>query len=255
MADAVRPLVALQDSHTRLVQMVGHFRPEDLTTMSYASEWTIADVLSHLGSGAEISLLRLEASAKGEDPPGRDAAQPVWDRWNAKSPEAKTADAIAIDAAFLQQLTDLDDEARAAFHVAMGPMTMDFDAFVSSRLSEHTLHSWDIAVALDPKATLPREGAALVFPNVSRIMRFAGRPVEPYRTLHIHTTEPDADLTLDIAEGGVTLAPSESSARPDLTLPTEAFVRLVYGRLDPDHTPAGAEAPELDQLRQVFPGI
>ncbi len=30
---------------------------------------------------------------------------------------------------------------------------------------------------------------------------------------------------------------------------------LVYGRLDPDHTPAGIEGPVLDELRVMFPGF
>jgi hypothetical protein len=34
-------------------------------------------------------------------------------------------------------------------------------------------------------------------------------------------------------------------------------VRLVYGRLDPDHTPASVEARgiDLDLLRSTFPGV
>jgi hypothetical protein len=39
-------------------------------------------------------------------------------------------------------------------------------------------------------------------------------------------------------------------------LPAEAFVRLVYGRLDPDHTPpVETGGDELDALRKVFPGL
>jgi hypothetical protein len=38
-------------------------------------------------------------------------------------------------------------------------------------------------------------------------------------------------------------------------LPAEAFCRLVYGRLDPDHTPPfSGDAALLDALRSVFPG-
>ena len=36
--------------------------------------------------------------------------------------------------------------------------------------------------------------------------------------------------------------------------PAEAFARLVYGRLDPEHTPPGDHGPALDTLRRVFPG-
>jgi hypothetical protein len=41
-----------------------------------------------------------------------------------------------------------------------------------------------------------------------------------------------------------------------LRLPAEALVRLVYGRLGPEHTPpAESEHVELDTLRRVFPGF
>ena len=42
-----------------------------------------------------------------------------------------------------------------------------------------------------------------------------------------------------------------------LSLPAEAFIRLVYGRLDPDHTPASVDARgvDLDLLRRTFPGV
>jgi hypothetical protein len=39
-----------------------------------------------------------------------------------------------------------------------------------------------------------------------------------------------------------------------LTLPAEAFVRLVYGRLDPEHDAGVDESIALDGLRDVFPG-
>jgi hypothetical protein len=36
----------------------------------------------------------------------------------------------------------------------------------------------------------------------------------------------------------------------------EAFIRLVYGRLDPDHSPAGLEQdPILTDMRRLFPGF
>jgi hypothetical protein len=41
-----------------------------------------------------------------------------------------------------------------------------------------------------------------------------------------------------------------------LELPAESFCRLVYGRLDADHSPAvPANGEVLDLLRRVFPGI
>jgi hypothetical protein len=68
------------------------------------------------------------------------------------------------------------------------------------------------------------------------------------------------DYLLDVAEQ-VTLAPwpgpGGTGSAAQITLPAEAMLRLVYGRLDPGHTPTAATAggPGLDQVRAVFPGF
>ncbi|HEY2331451.1 MAG TPA: maleylpyruvate isomerase family mycothiol-dependent enzyme [Acidimicrobiales bacterium] len=257
MTDADRPLTALEDSHARLLDLVDRVGPEGVTTPSYCTEWSVADVLSHLGSGAEIGRLNLEAAIRGEEPPGREAMQPIWDRWNAKDPETKAADAVVSDARMIETAADLDDTQKEAVRFHMGAMELDLGAYLSMRVSEHTLHSWDIAVVLDPDATLPSDDLDLVLPNVERIIRFVGRPTEPYRTIAVHTTAPESDLVLAIGEAGVTLTTGTPDVPADvsLSLPAEAFVRLAYGRLDPDHTPAGVDGEVLDQLRKVFPGV
>lgn len=39
-------------------------------------------------------------------------------------------------------------------------------------------------------------------------------------------------------------------------LPAEAFVRLLYGRMDESHSPPAESAGvELDELRPLFPGF
>ncbi|MGH9020497.1 MAG: hypothetical protein ACRDV0_05700, partial [Acidimicrobiales bacterium] len=52
----------------------------------------------------------------------------------------------------------------------------------------------------------------------------------------------------------VELEPARDVAA-ELTLPAEALCRLVYGRLDPAHTPPGVEGDALDFLRGVFGGV
>jgi hypothetical protein len=59
-----------------------------------------------------------------------------------------------------------------------------------------------------------------------------------------------------IAAASLEVSPSDRVAAPDLELPSEAFIRLVYGRLDPAHTPAVNGSPTLlDDLRAAFPGF
>ena len=69
------------------------------------------------------------------------------------------------------------------------------------------------------------------------------------------TTDPDRQFVLETGEA-VTLMPADDAeGLPELRLPAEALVRLVYGRLDPAHTPAGVSGADLDELRQLFPGF
>ena len=53
----------------------------------------------------------------------------------------------------------------------------------------------------------------------------------------------------------VTTVGHEPVADPELDLPSEAFIRLVYGRLDPEHTPGTVVGAALDTLRRTFPGF
>ncbi len=88
---------ALRHSHDRLRAAVEPLSPDQLEQRSYASEWSIAQVLSHLGSQAEIFGLFLDAGLAGQEPPGPEAFGPIWDRWNGKTPQAQAADALRDD--------------------------------------------------------------------------------------------------------------------------------------------------------------
>jgi hypothetical protein len=78
--------------------------------------------------------------------------------------------------------------------------------------------------------------------------------------VYVRTTDPGREFVLELTADHASLtavdaAPTDSTARLDL--PAEALVRLIYGRLDPDHTPDGvqAEGIDLDVLRRSFPGV
>jgi hypothetical protein len=75
----------------------------------------------------------------------------------------------------------------------------------------------------------------------------------------VRTFDPVRELTLTIGLDAVALAPSAapdpSRLVPDVELSADAFVRLVYGRLDPAHTPPIRANVDLDELRRVFPGV
>ena len=94
----------------------------------------------------------------------------------------------------------------------------------------------------------------LVVDNLGMIARFTARPIGTTRTIAVRTTDPSRDVSVSLGADGVEYT-SSSSGEPDLVLPAEALCRLVYGRLDPDHTPTyTGDGQALAALRQVFPG-
>jgi hypothetical protein len=138
--DANELFNALQASVVRLRNVVGGLSADRLALQAYPTEWTVADVLSHLGSGVEIMRLRIEASVTERELPD-DFAPPIWETWNAKSPGAKAADALAADRAFVERVESLTADERAAVHVVFGPVDMDLAGVLAARLNEHALHS------------------------------------------------------------------------------------------------------------------
>ncbi len=247
-------LEALDNSVDHLNKLVSQLSADQLTQPAYPTEWTIADTLSHIGSGAVIFTRAVEDVVHGRDTDA-DFNQSVWDRWNAKSPGEQAADSLLADADMVAMLKDLDEEQRSAFQIALGPFEMDFDLYLGMRLSEHLVHTWDVEVAVNSDATIPVEAWESTVATLALTAGFAGKPTGTQRSIHVTTIEPAHGVTVDLTPESVQLTSAHPVGTPDLTLPAESFVRLVYGRLDPDHTPPGAETDILDELRQVFPGF
>jgi uncharacterized protein (TIGR03083 family) len=247
---------ALRHSHDHLQTLVEPLDPGQLEQRSYCSEWSIAQVLSHLGSQAEIFDLFLEAGLAGQDPPGREAFSPIWETWNAKDPQAQASDALRADANALERFESLDADQRARVRLKLFGMDADMTGLARMRVGEHAVHTWDVAVALDPVATLEPDAVALLIDTVGPLAARAGKPDGKQRRLRISTSGPERHFILE-TDTEVTLTPTDGDDGPaDLRLPAEAFIRLVYGRLDPACTPPlEASGVDLDELRQLFPGI
>jgi uncharacterized protein (TIGR03083 family) len=247
-------LAALHASVTRLSDIVAPLDDAQLEQQAYPTEWRIADVLSHIGSGAVIMSRRVEEGLAGRSLP-EDFAPAVWEEWNAKSPREKADAARAADGELVAQFEAVDEQARSAFSTSFGPLTVGFDDLVAFRLNEHGMHTWDVEVALDHAATLHPEQIALIIDNLGLIARFTAKPTGSLRTITVRTIEPARDFVVDLTADSVTFSPEPADSQPRLVLPAEAFARLVYGRLDADHTPpVEGDADSLDELRKVFPG-
>src|SRR6201984_3054736 len=128
---------ALRHSHDRLRASVEPLGLDQLNQRSYPSEWTIAQVLSHLGSQAEIFGLILTAGLAGQEPPGPEEFPPIWDTWNAKDPQAQATDALRADQATLERLESMDAGERERLHIKLFGVDIDTTGFARLRLRGH----------------------------------------------------------------------------------------------------------------------
>jgi len=263
--DPQRWLEVLRRSQTKVAALSGKLSGGQLRQQSYCDEWSVAQVLSHLGSGAEIFSMILNAARSGTEPPDHAGFQLVWDRWNAKSPDQQRDDFLVADAALLEALESLGNTLDAVPVRAMG-REMDMSEFLAMRLGEHALHAWDVAVTFEPKQTLDQAAADLLIDRVPRLAGALGHPVhgEDSSPLTIRVVTSDLDRSF-LFEIGTTVTVADLGRdrdHADLRLSSEALIRLVNGRLDAAHTPPDLVAPGpdpaetlLDTLRAAFPGF
>jgi uncharacterized protein (TIGR03083 family) len=254
-------LSTLRASHHQLAALADRLGPCDLTHRSYAREWTVAQVYSHLGSGAQIGLAAVHAALNRSDAPPD--PEPIWARWNAKTPQAMATDYIDADDHYLTTMEALNDATREQLKIPFQQTTADLATYLTVRLTEHALHNWDIQVTFDPAATLAAPAVPLLIgillTGAAEVCDHAAASRLAPAELVIATTEPDGKYLLTIDDGlslrhlNDTEAAAHQPNAGRLELPTEALMRLVAGRLDPDHTPTPTMTT-LDDLRKLFPG-
>jgi len=256
---ADRTIAALRDSHDVLAALVPDLTDEQLRSPSGAAEWSLAQVLSHLGSGAEISLGTLAAARDGAPIPGQDANQQVWDRWNAMSPREQASGFVEHNGRLVAAYEALTADQRESLRVDFGflPEPLPLAAAAGMRLNESTLHSWDARVALDPDAAVPEDAAQLLLEHLAGDLSFmTGFTAKAEALAKPATVQVSGGIGLVIADKvGVTTAVTNPTAT--FVGPLDAVLRLIGGRLTPAHTPAGVEVigdVTLDDLRAVFPG-
>lgn len=255
MADPTPWIRAFHASHDRLTGLLSPLSGEQVQGPSYDDDWSIAQVASHLGSQSEIFGLFLDAGLAGTPAPGGEVFAPIWDRWNAASPPAQVADSLAANAAYTARVEGLTPAQRDSFALAAFGSELDLAGMLELRLNEHALHTWDVAVALDPGAVVSADAVSLLVPGLPQRVAQVGKPVDGTGVTPIRTTDPARSYTLTLGSE-VTLVETDAPGPDALELPAEALVRLVNGRLDVDHTPARVvDDSRLPALRLAFPGV
>jgi uncharacterized protein (TIGR03083 family) len=247
---------ALRSGHDRLTAFVAGASPDDLRHPSMCAEWNVAQVLAHLGSGAEIGL----ATVTGAQVDNTE----VWARWNALAPVRMASSFVTADEQLVSWYEERADDELETLRIQLPflPSPIDVASAAGFRLSEVTLHGWDVLAAFDAAATLAPDATALLVDRlpmmVGLIGRFTPRETRPAQdiTIALTTSEPERHYTLGLGDELDLRPASAVTTAGELKLPAEALLRLAAGRLAPGRD-AGASiigALTLDQLRTAFPG-
>jgi uncharacterized protein (TIGR03083 family) len=249
---------ALRSGHDELVVLVAHLDDDALAGPSGCRDWDLSQVLSHLGSGAEISLGTLQQALDPTTPKVPNTE--IWDRWNAMTRLERLSGFLSADETLVEAYESLDEHTRQTLPIDVGflPAPVDVATAAGLRLGELALHSWDVRCMFDPEAGVADESVPLLLETVAGRLAWSAKPdqVEGGHAVLVETTEPDRRFGLIIAD---TATLGEVPEQPDATLrlPAEAWLRLVSGRLTPARTPAAVSAEgtlSLEDLRRVFPG-
>lgn len=261
MPSSVPPLVvALRECHDRLYSFVSGLGQAELEKTSYCDEWSVAQVLSHLGSASQIGLASLQAALGERAQMSKEEKEAIWEDWNAKGPAKQAADSGVASDAFVTALEALEEERLEGLLFEFAPGTaLGAPEALRLFLAERALHGWDVEVTLDDSVRLRPEHVELLLGLLPRLVSWFARPggYDGPARLEVRTSEPAGDYALAVTKEGASFGPSSGASGPArLTLPAEALVRLCYGRLDEGHTPAdvSSEGVELAQLRRLFPG-
>jgi uncharacterized protein (TIGR03083 family) len=253
-----RSIAALRAHHDTVAAVANDLTDEQLGSPSGASRWTIAQVLSHLGSQSEIMLPALLAAVDGTTPAAPDN-QAIWDRWDAAAPRAQADGFVEHGARYLAVLEGLSDSQRASVRLDLGflPEPVPLAVALGMRLDEVALHSWDALVALDSDAEVDAAAASAMLDHfadgVGFLLGFVAKPDQLDRP----ATVAIGDHSL-VVDDTVSVRSGVEGATATFTGPPGAALRLIGGRLGPERTPAGVEVTgnvSLDDLRAVFPGF
>lgn len=252
---------SLHAGYDQLAPLVRSLTPEQLTTPIAPGEWTVFQMLGHIGSGAVITEATLEASIAGLPNPGLEANKAIWAVWDAKDPRAAANDSLAANEHLLARYDSLDAATRESLRIDLGflPAPLDVAGAASFRLNEFALHSWDVRAFLDTSARIEPSAVPVIVGVEAEMLGWIAKPERLGRpaTIRVELTDLDRSFVLVLAEGA-SIGKGDEKTDAVLRLPAEAWLRLATGRLAPAVTPDSVEVSgsvTLDELRTVFSGF
>jgi hypothetical protein len=250
---------ALESSSRRLRTFVEGLDEQQLLSPSFDDDWSVAQVLSHLGSAAEICTTLLErGAAGGTEGPAREDVAPIWNRWDALEALEQRDAWYRSDANHLRLLRYLAAEGDETLGIPYfaGPLTLV--EYMGYRLSEQSVRAWDARVSYDPTVNLPADELALLWDRLhlvaSRFNDGATREWLAPQRIQVNLVDTGRPTSLIFGSGLWLLTQSTPAPTAAVIGTAEAVPRLVYGRNRPGDEIALSGAVTLDDLRSLFPG-
>ena len=168
-----------------------------LESQSYAAEWTVADVLSHLGSGAVHHASAASQDVRAAPRRPTDFAPSVWDEWNAKAPRAQADDCLAADERLLAALEAVGRGRPGTPDLLLGAPVPRLRRGARPAPQRARLpHAGTSRSCSTTRRALPPDAAAVVVDNLGMIARFTARPTGRSATVAVRTTDPERHFTL-----------------------------------------------------------
>lgn len=232
----------ISEEHEQWTELLRSLDEPDWDRLSACEGWTIKHVVAHVVSGIEFYLQSLDNALAG-------SVEPLWPASGGRAgreaefrrcltyPNVRLIDefdeAANLLAKKLMKVTE-EDADLPAWHPS-GIWTVD--RMVGARLSDSSIHRWDIRTGLEPAPRFDDERLPFL---VQYVCASATRYVDPAAgkggnaSWRFDLTAPvDRQVTIAVKEGQVGVSEGAGSEPPGTTCTADpnAFVLLMVGRL------------------------
>lgn len=254
-------IAALRAENDSLADLVHDLPLSLLDRKSYCRDWTVAQVLSHLGSSSEINVSNLRAAlGVGERLP-KEAYPQLWDRWDHLGTFDQLKGFLRWHGELVTRFEEFEHRGQSDLQVETAMGSMRVDALAGIRLREAAIHRWDIAVAYDESAVLRPQSVDILVDQLPEMTeRLSDADVatsSDFTEISISISSPDRSFVLSLSEAVAINYATDSTLSAVIHLPGESFVRLLYGRWRDPHDKVNLEKPPglLAELRTTFQGF
>jgi uncharacterized protein (TIGR03083 family) len=205
---------------------------------SWCEGWTVHEVVSHLVEGTERFGMQTRAGVAGEPVPEFSIEERTARRQQVKTMPRDTLldELVRRNTAFLDYLQGLSEADLTRAEVPLPAGRLSPLQVAQLRLQEMALHHWDCLAPTNPNAPLKAEAAGLM---ADYILGTAGRLAKKDELAGLNAVyrcelsgPGGGPVTITCRDGAAQVARGAAGAADvTLRLPTEALLRLVWGRV------------------------